>query len=352
MRSSSPLNADRISLTGEVVTGKRVLLFDDRHVLWHWKKPGSGYSTTLGSGGLPCGHDVLLSTLIESDKTISLQGSVASPMFGVPIERLLQWTTALYLLSLALTTLCGAAFWWLTTIVMNGQQIQLAHVREQANVRVALAREEERRARLKISREAADSEARAQAAAEDAREATKRWQTTVSEVDAWKARARTAKERASDAEARAAADEEQLSGLQEKEMVPKSAERTQLMSPPDTDTNFAPRRLVDADARILQDGLSKLKNTVPEVSVTRLGDMEAWLYANDIIAAFQAAGIRVAYNTIGTMTPPVYGVLVYEDQSNAAISSALMKAGVLVRSEPQGGRPITQIVVGLKPFGF
>ena len=305
-------------------------------------------------------------------------------MFGVPVERLLQWTTALYLFSLALTTLCGVTFWRLSILVANEKEGRLAQVREATDARLAMARGEQERVREEASRQAAEAESRARAAAQHAQEATAQADKAAASARATndkiadaELRAATAEQRAreataqaatattsarvandklSDAEARAAAAEERartaeqrLSELQEKNRALQSAEQARQRIVQDVNGKFAPRRLTDADARLLRAALSKVKNTVPEVSITRLGDMEAYLFASDLMAAFESAGIKVVSNTIGQLTPPVYGIVVYEDQTSGVITSTLAEAGLQARSVPPGGRPVPQIVIGLKP---
>lgn len=340
-------------------------------------------------------------------------------MFGVPVERLLQWTTALYLFSLALTTLCGVAFWRLSVLVANEKEGRLAQVREEAGAHVALARDEQDRVREQALRQAAEAEARARTAAEQAQEATTQAEKAaasarvandkiaeaelraaaaeerareataqtekataseriandkIAEADT---RAATAEERTrkaavqtqqatesaqaandkiAEAEARAAAAEERaraaeqrLTELTEKNKALQSAEQARQRITQDVNGKFAPRRLTDADARLLRTALSKVRTTVPEVSITRLGDMEAYLFSSDLMAAFEAAGIHVVANTIGQLTPPVYGIVVDQDQNSGVIAAALAGAGLQARIVPQGGRSVPQIVVGLKP---
>jgi YD repeat-containing protein len=280
-------------------------------------------------------------------------------MFGVPVERLLHWTTALFLVSLALTTLCGVAFWRLSVLVTNEKEGRLAQVRDEAAARVALVRDEQERLREKASRQAADAEARALAAAEEARAASERAREAAARAEAATANARAANDKNSDAQIRAQVAEEQartveqrVNELQEKNRALLSAEQARQRIVADVNDKFAPRRLTDADARSLRTALAKVRSVVPEVSITRLGDMEAYLYASDLKAAFEAAGIRVVVNTIGQVTPPVYGVVVYEDQTNGVIAPSLAEAGIQARVEAPGNRSAPQIVVGLKPSPF
>ena len=280
-------------------------------------------------------------------------------MFGVPVERLLHWTTALFLVSLALTTLCGAAFWRLSVLVTNEKEGRLAQVRDEAAARVAVVRDEQERLREEATRQTADAEARALVAAAEARAANERAREAAAQAEAATANARAANDKNSDAQVRAEVAEEQartmeqrVNELQEKNRALLSAEQARQRIVADVNDKFAPRRLTDSDARSLRAALAKVRSMVPEVSITRLGDMEAYLYASDLMAAFEAAGIRVVVNTIGQVTPPMYGVVVYEDQTNGVIASSLAQAGIQARVEALGTRLAPQIVVGLKPSPF
>ena len=272
-------------------------------------------------------------------------------MFGVPVERLLQWTTALYLISLVLTTLCGVAFWRFSVLTMNEREDRLAQVRATAAARVAVMQDEQEHMRETLSGQAAAGEARARAAAAAARIASEQARQAAAQVEAAMADARVANDkatgavaRATAAEERARAAEEQLSEVQEKNRTLQAAEQARQRIVQDMNAKFAPRRLTDAQSRSLQAALSKVLSAVPEVSITRLSDMEAYLYASDLMAAFAAAGIPVVANTIGQVSSPVYGIVVYEDQTSGVIASALAEAGLHAREEPLGGRQVPQIV--------
>jgi len=96
------------------------------------------------------------------------RGNSITRMFGIPVDRLLQWTTALYLISLALMTLCSVAFWRLAVLAGNDREGRLAEVREAAALRIDLLQDEEKRMRENLSRQVADAEARARTAEEAA----------------------------------------------------------------------------------------------------------------------------------------------------------------------------------------
>jgi len=155
--------------------------------------------------------------------------------------------------------------------------------------------------------------------------------------------------RARAAEERSRVPEQQPSRAREKNQVAPSAAPTPQMVVRDASLKFGPRHLTDADSRLLKVALYKVRGDIPEVSITRFSDMEAYLYANELMVAFVEAGVRVVVNTIGERSPPLYGIVVYEDHTSGVISSALAAAGVQAPVEPLGARSAPQIVVGLQP---
>jgi len=277
-------------------------------------------------------------------------------MFGIPVDRLLQWTTALYLLSLALTALCGVAFWRLSVLAGNDREGRLAEVREAAALRIDRLQDEEKQMRENMSRRIADAEARARAAEEaarisreQAREAAVQAAAAIADAQAANDKAVSTMVRATAAEEQARVPEQQPSGTREKHQVAPSAAPTPQMVVRNASLKFGPRDLTDADARLLKVALYEVRGDIPEVSITRFSDMEAYLYANELMVAFVEAGVRVVVNTIGERSPPIYGIVVHEDQTSGAITSALAAAGVQARVEPLGARSAPQIVVGLQP---
>ena len=284
------------------------------------------------------------------------RGNSITRMFGIPVDRLLQWTTALYLLSLALMTLCGVAFWRLSVVAANDREDRLAEVREAAALRIDLVQDEEKRMRENLSRQVADAEARARAAEEAAHISSEQAREIAAQAAAAIADGRAANDKAASTmirdtptEERARVPEQQPSGVREKNQVVPSAAPTSQMVVRDASLKFGPRHLTDADSRLLKVSLYRVRGDIPEVSITRFSDMEAFLYANEVMVAFVEAGVRVVVNTIGERSPPLHGVVVYEDRTSGVISSALAAAGVQAQVEPLGARSVPQIVVGLQP---
>jgi hypothetical protein len=84
------------------------------------------------------------------------------------------------------------------------------------------------------------------------------------------------------------------------------------------------------------------------IVVTRLGDYEANGYASDIIQAFQKGKSNVEIMDTGTLSPPVYGLVVNDFAENGNVITAFEEAGIpFIKGRPTGAIP--HIIVGLKP---
>jgi hypothetical protein len=101
------------------------------------------------------------------------------------------------------------------------------------------------------------------------------------------------------------------------------------------------------------------------ISVVRLGDAEAGQYADQIIGAFVDAKWHVHLSYIGTLSPPVYGVLCKEPSQESdpvgravhslgeAVHSSFFRAGIphvleIIHSGPSLNE--VQLLIGLKPL--
>ena len=92
--------------------------------------------------------------------------------------------------------------------------------------------------------------------------------------------------------------------------------------------------------------VAALQSRLPlRVEFTVLGDQEANIYGINLLEAFKEAGVACPLHSIGTMSPPPYGVQV---NGNRALVEALMEAGVSFGLVPQQNAP-NSILVGLKP---
>jgi hypothetical protein len=109
------------------------------------------------------------------------------------------------------------------------------------------------------------------------------------------------------------------------------------------------RHLTEEASRALRAALERISEQVPTVSITRLGAPEARSYANELVGVFKQAGIGVIGNMIGELSPPVYGLVVYEDDSDRPLSEALRTVGSPLETRPLGGRATRRIIVGLQP---
>lgn len=113
------------------------------------------------------------------------------------------------------------------------------------------------------------------------------------------------------------------------------------------EAQLAPRRLTGLQTDLLTTALSAMKERIPKLVVTRLGDREAHDFANDILACADKAGMPMALRDIGMMTPPLYGVQIVDTPDGviaAAFASANVKATAIANINGDAG----QIFVGLK----
>ena len=98
-----------------------------------------------------------------------------------------------------------------------------------------------------------------------------------------------------------------------------------------------------------------LKEHPGTVDFTKIGDLEAGKFADEILRIFQEAKWKVITNYTGTFSPPLYGVDCKVDstpsgQALAKVLKQLPTASVrVVNSNPQEPDIHGQVVVGLKP---
>jgi hypothetical protein len=81
------------------------------------------------------------------------------------------------------------------------------------------------------------------------------------------------------------------------------------------------------------------------IVTTKLGDREAGQYADELIAALEEAGAFLTKNVAGTISPPIYGVII-SPREDTFLSRALDAAKIPYTR--QGGN-LPGITVGLKP---
>lgn len=90
------------------------------------------------------------------------------------------------------------------------------------------------------------------------------------------------------------------------------------------------------------------------IALTRLGDQEAGNYADQFIKAFSEAGWQLSLFRVGTLSPPIYGIILRtQDRENStvvALLTAFYRAGITVSVEENAqNQSVTRIIVGLKP---
>ena len=114
--------------------------------------------------------------------------------------------------------------------------------------------------------------------------------------------------------------------------------------------------------RTLNSSQQQAQNTQPTSNtmlVITLGEMEAANFGEEIIIALTAAGVNVLRITIGSISPPVYGVIYFEDNWSLDTAAMLQRINIraikssvplpipgIIRSRYVG---IPAILVGLKP---
>ncbi len=88
------------------------------------------------------------------------------------------------------------------------------------------------------------------------------------------------------------------------------------------------------------------------VKVTKLGEFEAGLFADDLISVLKDAGWNIQLMQIGTVSPPVYGLrcTVNSSASGKALGSIAEKLPTTeIRSRPELTGISGDVVVGLRP---
>jgi hypothetical protein len=117
---------------------------------------------------------------------------------------------------------------------------------------------------------------------------------------------------------------------------------------------IAPRRLTQQQRDAFVAALANDKRSLV-VTVTKLGDQEAALYADALISALTTAGVGgINVNNVGVMAPPRYGVSLtvnINDPKGGAIRAALNAAGIpFTLSVAALQSRNADILVGLKPL--
>jgi hypothetical protein len=86
--------------------------------------------------------------------------------------------------------------------------------------------------------------------------------------------------------------------------------------------------------------------------VTKLGDLEAGQFADDLISLLTEAGWKLQTRMVGTFSPPVYGLQCQINEGSPAGKALALALGELptVHIESAPNMPIVGVVfVGLKP---
>ena len=120
------------------------------------------------------------------------------------------------------------------------------------------------------------------------------------------------------------------------------------------EASIAPRRLSDHQRSSFIYALRSVPQPLT-IEFNVIGDQEATLYGEAIVAALDAAGVQGSMNRIGMMAPPPYGVLLTlrnGSQKALAIKAAFEGAQIPVTSLfADIGTFDAKILVGLRPLG-
>lgn len=120
------------------------------------------------------------------------------------------------------------------------------------------------------------------------------------------------------------------------------------------EANIAPRRLSKEQRSTL---VSELRSGPQPITIefTRLGDLEASMYADAILAALGSADVKSSINNVGVQAPPKYGVQILLKKSSpkaTTIKYAFEKARIPAEfSFRDTGVFDAKILVGLRPLG-
>ncbi len=93
------------------------------------------------------------------------------------------------------------------------------------------------------------------------------------------------------------------------------------------ETRLAGRRLSAGQSLKLTASLLADRVKFVSINVTRLGDREAFDLASDIIEALMLSGVYVDVSELGSMSPPQYGLIVY-DAPEGILRAAFDGAGI------------------------
>jgi hypothetical protein len=112
------------------------------------------------------------------------------------------------------------------------------------------------------------------------------------------------------------------------------------------DERMAFRRL-RADQRALIAEMLQTETAAPTVFVTRLADPEANAYATDIVEALRGAGATVVVRDVGSMAPPLHGVVVRVNREGPLVRA--FQSARVTHLQVRTPNPAASITVGLKP---
>lgn len=164
----------------------------------------------------------------------------------------------------------------------------------------------------------------------------------------------TAKSNAATANENAANANERTEAIRQSNLKLQSALEKERLERLRLEESIAPRRISDHQRSSFISALRASPQTLT-IEVTVIGDQEATLYAEAIVAALNAAGVHRSMSWIGTVSPPPYGIsltLRNGSRKSLAIKSAFDGAQIpVVSSFADIGVFDAKVLIGLRPLG-
>jgi hypothetical protein len=163
-----------------------------------------------------------------------------------------------------------------------------------------------------------------------------------------------AKANAAKAEENAAAANERTEVLREENLATQRELERERLERVRLEAKIAPRRLSQEQRSTL---VNELKSGPQPITIefTRLGDLEASMYADAILTALGSAGVKGVVNNVGVQAPPRYGVHILVNSKSPkamTIKDAFEKARIPAEiSFADTGTFDAKILVGLRPLG-
>jgi len=114
---------------------------------------------------------------------------------------------------------------------------------------------------------------------------------------------------------------------------------------------LASRRLSKEQANSLRQSLEEIKSKRLWVTIQKVDDFEAAVYADDIISVFKEVGITVEVKKDVLVSPRPYGIVI-SGAEKTLLLSIFTSAGIDAEASSRSEQKFPSITVGLKPLQF